>query len=416
MPDPHTVVFRLKRPQPSLLLMLASGYSPVYPAHVPLAELRQRCVGTGPFRFKQYVPRPGDRARAEPRLLRAGPALPRRHPLHDHRRARHAPRRAPDRPPRRLRAARDDEDHGGDGEEGRAVARDHRGRAERQRQRGPQPQAAALRQPGGAPRHQLRHGPPRLRPGGAPRRRRRGRLDDAEAVRDLGAARPGPRPCPATGAPAQDKAEAERLLAAAGYGPGKPLHVEMVTRSISIYLDVASFVVDQLRQVGVESTLKQMDTAAWFPALARRDYQIGANLTAGGFDDPDAYFVENYKCGSSRNYTDYCSEETDRLIDLQSQELDRGQAPQDRLGDPAQARGRRGPADARLAQGVLRAVAPREEPRPAQLAVQLRRACRRCGWTSDGSGPDDSVTARLDTRATRSDSSGKGTRGTDDLS
>src|SRR5438046_2666791 len=53
-PDPYTVVFRLKHPQPSLLLMLASGYSPVYPAHVPLAELRQRCVGTGPFRLKQY--------------------------------------------------------------------------------------------------------------------------------------------------------------------------------------------------------------------------------------------------------------------------------------------------------------------------------------------------------------------------
>src|SRR5262249_50147887 len=54
-PDPLTVVWKLKRPQPSLLLMLASGYSPVYPAHVPLSELRQRCVGTGPFRFKQYA-------------------------------------------------------------------------------------------------------------------------------------------------------------------------------------------------------------------------------------------------------------------------------------------------------------------------------------------------------------------------
>src|SRR5712664_1245600 len=54
-PEPHTVVFRLKRPQPSFLLMLASGYSPVYPAHVPLAELRQRCVGTGPFRLKEYT-------------------------------------------------------------------------------------------------------------------------------------------------------------------------------------------------------------------------------------------------------------------------------------------------------------------------------------------------------------------------
>src|SRR5919197_1402589 len=36
--DPTTVIFHLKRPQPSLLMMLASGYSPVYPAHVPVAE------------------------------------------------------------------------------------------------------------------------------------------------------------------------------------------------------------------------------------------------------------------------------------------------------------------------------------------------------------------------------------------
>src|SRR5262244_2034473 len=54
-PDSRTVVFRLKRPQPSLLLMLASGYSPVYPAHVPPADLRLRCVGTGPFRLKDYA-------------------------------------------------------------------------------------------------------------------------------------------------------------------------------------------------------------------------------------------------------------------------------------------------------------------------------------------------------------------------
>ena len=49
------MIFKLKRPQPSLLLMLAAGYSPVLPAHVPIAELRQRCVGTGPFKEKQYV-------------------------------------------------------------------------------------------------------------------------------------------------------------------------------------------------------------------------------------------------------------------------------------------------------------------------------------------------------------------------
>src|SRR5712691_6586980 len=53
-PDPHTVVFRLKRPQPSLLLMFASGYSPIYAAHVPAASYRTSCVGTGPFKVKEW--------------------------------------------------------------------------------------------------------------------------------------------------------------------------------------------------------------------------------------------------------------------------------------------------------------------------------------------------------------------------
>src|SRR5712691_2456497 len=52
--DPQTVVFRLKRPQPSLLLMLASGFTPIYAAHVPAASYRTGCVGTGPFRVKEW--------------------------------------------------------------------------------------------------------------------------------------------------------------------------------------------------------------------------------------------------------------------------------------------------------------------------------------------------------------------------
>jgi peptide/nickel transport system substrate-binding protein len=131
------------------------------------------------------------------------------------------------------------------------------------------------------------------------------------------------RALPGYADPARDKAEARRLLMSAGYGPGKLLRVDLVTRNTPIYTDLASYVVDQLKQVGVEATVKQMETAAWFPALARRDYVIGANLTAPAIDDPDAALYENYKCGTSRNYTDYCSEEMDGLIDQQSSELDR---------------------------------------------------------------------------------------------
>lgn len=50
------VTFRLKRPQPSFLAMLASGWSPVYPCHVPAREMRTHPIGTGPFRFNEFKP------------------------------------------------------------------------------------------------------------------------------------------------------------------------------------------------------------------------------------------------------------------------------------------------------------------------------------------------------------------------
>jgi peptide/nickel transport system substrate-binding protein len=100
------------------------------------------------------------------------------------------------------------------------------------------------------------------------------------------------------------------------------MKVEMATRAIAIYLDFASFVISELKQVGVEATLKQIDTAQWHPLATRREFQIGANLTGLGVDDPDANFYENYACGSSRNYGDYCNEEVMRLIEQQSQETD----------------------------------------------------------------------------------------------
>src|SRR5713101_8409858 len=322
-PEPYTVIFRLKRPQPSLLLMLASGYSPVYPAHVPVADLRQRCVGTGPFKLKEYVR--GQMVEMERNPDYFVPNRPYldgiRYPVITARGTRLAA----------LQAGRLDTSVplemtklmaetakknvpslvvtviGQNGSDNvvvnhkrapfdnltirRAIsyAMDRHAYVQGVRQNGAVVGAALMPKPFGA----------------------WGLLD-----KDL-------RTLPGYRGPDQDKAEAKRLLASAGYGPGKPLRVELVTRAFAIYVDLASFVVDQLRQVGVEATVKQIETAQFFPALARRDYQIGANLTASGIDDPEGFLYENYRCGSSRNYTDYCSEEMDKLIDLQSQELDR---------------------------------------------------------------------------------------------
>ena len=53
----YEVTIHLNHPQPSLLTLLASGLSPIYPCHVPSAQMRIKPVGTGPFKldsFKQF--------------------------------------------------------------------------------------------------------------------------------------------------------------------------------------------------------------------------------------------------------------------------------------------------------------------------------------------------------------------------
>jgi len=50
------VTLRLKRPQPYLPVLLASGVSPVYPCHVTPAQMRTHPIGTGPFKFVEYKP------------------------------------------------------------------------------------------------------------------------------------------------------------------------------------------------------------------------------------------------------------------------------------------------------------------------------------------------------------------------
>jgi peptide/nickel transport system substrate-binding protein len=37
-------------------MLLASGGSPVYPCHVPAAQMRQHPIGTGPFKFVEFKP------------------------------------------------------------------------------------------------------------------------------------------------------------------------------------------------------------------------------------------------------------------------------------------------------------------------------------------------------------------------
>ena len=80
----YEVTFHLKQPQPALLALLASGWSPIYPCHVPPRDMRQHPIGTGPFKFVEFKPNEYIKVAQQPGLLETGPALSRRHRIYDH--------------------------------------------------------------------------------------------------------------------------------------------------------------------------------------------------------------------------------------------------------------------------------------------------------------------------------------------
>jgi peptide/nickel transport system substrate-binding protein len=320
--DAHTVVFRLKRPQPSLLTMLASGYSAIFPAHVPPAEHRSRCIGTGPFRFKEW--RRGEFVE----LVRNPDYFVKGRPYVDMLRFIVVVERGT-----RVAALQAGQvDVAYPGETTVTIAEQLKNAV---------PNIVLTETASNVNENLLINTkrPPfdnvkvrRALSYAIDRRSYTKAVHRGSAI--VGAAM-SPKPwgawglldkdlgrLPGYGAPADDKARAKRLLAEAGFTPSNPLRIETVTRAIAIYLDFASFVLNEFKQVGIETSLKQIETAQWHPMVTRRDYALGVNLTGLGVDDPDANFYENYACGSPRNYGDYCDEQVMTLIDRQSQETD----------------------------------------------------------------------------------------------
>src|SRR5881296_1441845 len=322
-PDPHTVIFHLKRPQPSLLMMLASGYTPVYAAHVPPANYRTACIGTGPFKLKEwrkgeyveYVKNPDYFVKGRPYLdgLKYYVVVER------------STRQAA------LQAGKLDASFPG---ETTKTAAEQLKQAVGQLVVTPFSQNVSDNIIMNVKKPPFDNPKVRLAVSYAiDRRALVGAVHQGGAV--VGASQ-APKPWGFWGlgerdlvglpgyaaTPADEKAKAKRLMAEVGYSPEKPLKVEIVTRAIAIYVDMASFVINELKQVGIDAALKQIETAQWHAMATRGDYQIGANLTGIGPDDPDANFFENYACGSPRNYSFYCDEQVTRMIEQQSQELD----------------------------------------------------------------------------------------------
>ncbi len=122
--------------------------------------------------------------------------------------------------------------------------------------------------------------------------------------------------------PEANRAEARKIMESLGYGPDKRLKLKVSARNIPTHRDPGILLVDSLKHIYIDAELEPVDTASWFPKIARKDYAIGPNITCGAVDDPDQNFYENYACGSARNFTQYCNRDLQPLFDQQSQETD----------------------------------------------------------------------------------------------
>src|SRR6516165_2562797 len=52
----YEVTFKLKRPQPAFPMLLAGGFSAIYPCHITATQMRQQPIGTGTFKFVEFKP------------------------------------------------------------------------------------------------------------------------------------------------------------------------------------------------------------------------------------------------------------------------------------------------------------------------------------------------------------------------
>jgi len=320
----YEAVFHLKRPQPALLALLASGYSPMYPCHVSPAEMRTHPIGTGPFKFVEWKQNESIKLVRNPDYWRKG------RPYLDGIEFTIISNRST----AILAFIAGRLDMTFPTEVSVPLLKDVAAQA---------PQAVCKLAPLNVSTNIIvnRDTPPfnnpQIRRALALTLDRKAFVDIlSEGKADIGASMLPP-PEGVWGMPkkmletipgygpdvARNRAEARALMAKEGYGPDKRLSIKVSTRNLAVYRDPAVILIDQLKEIWIDGELDAVETANWFPKLARKDYQIGLNNTGSGVDDPDQQFFENYGCGSERNYTGYCNPELEALFVAQSTMTDR---------------------------------------------------------------------------------------------
>ncbi|MBR0852345.1 ABC transporter substrate-binding protein [Bradyrhizobium diazoefficiens] len=317
------VSFNLKRPQPSLLALLASGYTPVYPCHVSPGDMRTHPIGTGPFKFVEF------KANESIKLTRNTDYWRKGRPYLDGIEFTIITNRST----AILAFVAGKFDMTFPTEVSIPLLKDVKSQ---------DPSAVCVVEPNNVATNIIVNSTAAPFDNADIRRAMALALDRKafvdilfEGQADIGGTmEPAPaglwampkdmlESIPGYGPDVKaNREEARKLMQKAGYGPDKHLAVKVSTRNIPVYRDPAVILIDQLKSIYIDGELDVVETANWFPKVARKDYMLGLNLTGNAVDDPDQSFYENYSCGSERNYTNYCNKDIEKLFDVQSQETD----------------------------------------------------------------------------------------------
>jgi ABC-type transport system substrate-binding protein len=321
----HEATFHLGHPQPSFLMLLASGFSPVYPCHVSQRDMRTKPIGTGPFKFVELNRNVAIKLARNPDYWKKGKPYVDAIDM----------RIIDSRSTRILAFVSGEFDMTFDRDVTVPLMKDVKAQAPKATcQLSPTNVSTNLAVNSAAPPFDN----PQIRKAMALALDRKAFIDIlTEGKAQIGAAMlPGPEgqwamppeelaQLPGYSADiAGNLAEAQKIMAGLGYGPGKPLKVKVSVRNIAIYRDPAVILIDQLKKIHIQGELEAIDTTVWYAKVQRRDYSVSLNLTGVAVDDPDVNLIENYTCKSERNYTQYCNPEVDKLIFQQSQEIDAG--------------------------------------------------------------------------------------------
>jgi peptide/nickel transport system substrate-binding protein len=315
--------FKLKRPQPSLLALLASGYTPIYPCHVSPAEMRTHPIGTGPLKFVEFKTNESIKLTRNPDYWKKG--LPHLDGIEF--------TIIPNRSTAILAFVAGKFDMTFPTEVSIPLLKDLKTQA---------PNAVCVVEPTNVNTNIIVNSsaPPfdniDIRRAMALAIDRKAFISIMfEGKGDVGGTML-PAPAGLWAMPKEmleqipgygpdinaNREEARKLMQKAGYGPDKHLVVKVSTRNIPVYRDPAVILIDQLKSISIDAELEVVETANWFSKVARKDYALGLNLTGNAVDDPDQAFYENYACGSERNYTNYCNKDIEKLFDAQSVETD----------------------------------------------------------------------------------------------